>query len=309
MGRAAALVLALALCAAPASSLPTLLYALPQSLDVANASIVRADPGPEDAVLGATVVDLWRLGRGPLAQAAWPLAPYTGAPAAPAALSRALHPAAPGSSAVSFAAGVFGAVLNTSAATPIEPGQALGTITVEQSWAAGAAPQPWAGGGAVELSAMYQPFTAHRAPSAVAVYSSWTLGLRSLAPADGGAFVWYETALFDLQRPLGGDEVWRDTISGSVILHGVLGAPSAFHTAAPDSVAASSSTWAGFQRVHFTVSAAQVGAAITAANAKFNLTMTEDPAQWALVHWNVELEGTAGVAAGHSLHSLTITAL
>ena len=294
---------------APTHSLPagTLLYALPQALDMANASLVRADPGP-GAASGTTVIDLWRLGAGPLRQAAWPLAPYTGAPAAPAALTRGLQPAAPGTSAVSFSSGVFGAVLNTSAAAPIEPGQSLGTVTVEQSWAAGAAAAPWAAGGGLELSAMYQVPTASRAPGAIAVYSSWTLGLRSLAPADAGAFVWYETALFDLHRPLGGDEVWRDTISGSVILHGVLGAPSAFHTAAPDSCAASSEPWAGFRRVHFSVGAAQVRAAIAAANAKFNLTLADDPAGWALVHWNIELEGTAGVAAGHSLHSLTITA-
>jgi hypothetical protein len=298
----------LLLASAPAFCQAALLYSLPQSLDVSNTSLVRTDPsGP--AVLGTTVVDFWRLGSGPLRQCQWPLGVYTGAPAAPAALTRALQPSAPGTSAVSFSSGVFGAVLNTSAGSPIEPGQTLGTITVEQSWAAGAAPAPWAAGGAVDLSAMYQAPTGSRAPGAIAVYSSWTLGLRSLAPADAGAFVWYETALFDLHRPLGGDEVWRDTISGSVILHGVLGAPSAFHTAAPDSCAASSQTWAGFQRVHFSISAAQVRAAIGAANAKFNLTLQQDPAAWALVHWNIELEGTAGVAAGHSLHSLTITAV
>ena len=303
-----ALALLLAAGAPTPSALPTVLYALPQSLDMSNASLVRADPGP-GALSGTAVIELWRLGPGPLLPVAWPLAPYTGAPAAPAALTRGLQPSAPGTSAVSFSGGAFAAVLNTSAAAPIEPGQSLGTVTVEQSWAAGSAAAPWAAGGAVDLSAFYQVPTASRAPGAVAVYSSWTLGLRSLAPADAGAFVWYETALFDLHRPLGGDEVWRDTISGSVILHGVLGAPSAFHTAAADSCAASSEAWAGYRRVHFSVSAAQVRAAIAAANSRFNLTLHTDPAGWALVHWNVELEGTAGVAAGHSLHSLTITAL
>ena len=282
------------------------LYSLPQSIDVGNTTLVRVNPsGP--AVLGTTVIDFWRLGAGPLRQIQqWPMGAYTGAPA-PAALTRGLLPSVPGTNAISFTAGVFGAVLNTTGA--LEPGQTLGTVTVEQSWAAGAAPVPWAAGGGVDLSAWYQVPTAARAPGAIAVYSSWTMGLRSLAPADAGAFVWYETALFDLERPLGGDEVWRDTISGSVIVHGVLGAPSAFHTAAPDSCAASSQAWAGYRRAHFSVGAAQVRAAMGAANAQFNLTLALDPAQWALVHWNVELEGTAGVAAGHSLHSLTITAI
>jgi hypothetical protein len=300
--------LLLLLASTPASPLPTLLYALPQSLDLRNASIARVDPGPAQQVLGATVIDFWRLGASrALLPLAWAPAPYTGAPAAPAPATAGLLPSAPGTPAATFSRGVFGAVLNTSGATPIEPGQTLGTITIEQSWAPSAAPTPWAAGGALDLAAQYQPFSASRAPGAIAVYSSWSLGLRSLVPPQ--AFLWYETALFDLDRPLGGDEVWHDTVSGSVILHGVLGAPSAFHTAAPDSCAASSATWAGFRRVHFTVSAAQLAQGLAAANARFNLSLSLDPAQWAMVHWNVELEGTAGVAAGHSLHSLAITAL
>ena len=112
-----------------------------------------------------------------------------------------------------------------------------------------------------------------------------------------------------MDRPLGGDELWHDTISGDVIIHGVLGAASAFHTAAADSAAASTSAWAGFRKIHFTVSAAQVSGAIAATNAKFNLSLDVDASAWSLVHFNVELEGTANVSAGHSLHSLTLTAL
>jgi hypothetical protein len=299
------LLLSALLSAAQSSSL---LYSLPPSLDLSNASIVRLDPSASSSVLGTTLITFWRLGPGPLRPLQWQVGSFTGSPA-PAALSRGLLPASPDSSCISFSQGTFGAVLNTST-TPIAPGQSLGTITVEQSWTAEAAPLPWAAaGGAVDLSVMYQPATALKASGAIAVYSSWTIGLRSLAPQDKSAFIWYETALFDFQRPLGGDEVWRDTISGSVIVHGVLGAPSAFHTAAPDSAAASSSPWAGFRRMHFSVSAAQVQAAVLAANAKFNLTLHSDAAQWALVHFNVELEGTAGVSAGHSLHSLSISQL
>ena len=103
--------------------------------------------------------------------------------------------------------------------------------------------------------------------------------------------------------------MWHDTISGNVILHGVLGAPSAFHTTAPDSAAASTRAWAGWRRIHFTVSAAQVAGAVAAANAKFNLTLSTDAAAWAVVHFNVELEGTAGVSAGHALRGLTIAAV
>ena len=279
------------------------LYSQPELLDVGNSSLVRVNPGT-GAVLGTTVVDFWRVGAGPLAPAAWPLSPFTGSPVA-AASTRGLQPAVDGSCAVSYAFGTFGAVINT-LADPIAPGQTLGTITIEQSWAVPDVATPWAAGGSLDAFAFYQVPTAVRAPGAVAVYSSWTLGIRSIAD---NAFIWYETALFDLDRPLGGDELWRDTVSGDVIVHGVLGAASAFHTAAPDSAVASTSVWAGFRKVHFTVSAAQVSGAVAATNAKFNLTLHTDASDWSLVHFNVELEGTANVTAGHSLHSLTITAL
>ena len=294
---------ALALLSVLSRCRPAILYTQPAQLDVANASLVRVNPGA-DAVSGTTVVDFWRVGAGPLASAAWPLGPFTGSPA-PGASTRGLLPAVAGSCAISYAAGVFGAVLNTQT-DAIAPGQTLGTITIEQSWPAPGVAAPWAAGGSLDASAFYQVPTARRETGAIAVYSSWTLGIRS---AVDNVFIWYETALFDLDRPLGGDELWHDTISGDVIIHGVLGAASAFHTAAADSAAASTSAWAGFRKIHFTVSAAQVSGAIAATNAKFNLSLDVDASAWSLVHFNVELEGTANVSAGHSLHSLTLTAL
>ena len=277
------------------------LYSQPAALDLGNASVVRVNP--TSTPQGQTLVDFWRLGDVPaLAPVAWPMGAYTGSPVS-AALTRGLTPLAAGSCAMSYAEGVFGATLDTADLTP---GQTLGTITVENNWGAGDAASPWAADGAVDCSVFYQASSAARATGAVAVYSSWSLGIRSAVDA---AFIWFETALFDLDRPLGGDEIWHDTISGNVIIHGVLGAPSAFHTAAPDSAAASTSTWQGFRRMHFTVSAAQLASAIAAANAQFNLSLHADPALWALVHFNVELEGTANVTAGHSLRGLTITAL
>ena len=280
-------------------SFDEVLYSQPALIDVGNVSIVRVNPA--QSVLGTTVVDFWRVGAGSLAPDTWPLGHFTGSPVG-SERTRGLQPTIAGSNAISYDKAVFGAVLNT---TTIESGQTLGTITIEQSWPApGFA--PWAAGGNLDLSAFYQVPTAVRAPGAIAVYSSWTFGIRSYID---NVFCWYETALFDLDRPLGGDELYLDTISGDVIIHSVLGTASAFHTAAPDSASASSSVWAGFRKIHFSVSAEQVSDAIAATNAKFNLTLHTDAAAWSVVHFNVELEGTANVSAGHSLHSLTITAL
>lgn len=277
------------------------LYSQPSAVDLSNTSIIRVNPTSTPS--GKTLVDFWRLGGSePLNPVNWDMGAYTGSSVS-FLLTRGLTPSAVGSCAISYAEGVFGATLDTS---DISPGQTLGTITVENNWAVADAASPWSSGGSVDCSVFYQARTAARQPGAVAVYSSWSLGIRS---SRDNAFIWYETALFDLNRPLGGDEIWHDTISGDVIIHGVLGAPSDFHTAAPDSAAASTSTWQGFRRMHFTISATQVAGAIALANAKFNLTLHTDPAAWALVHFNVELEGTANVTAGHSLQGLTITAV
>ena len=82
--------------------------------------------------------------------------------------------------------------------------------------------------------------------------------------------------------------------------------PSAFHTLTADSSVASTAPWAGWQRMHFTIGPAEVAAGIAGANAAFNLSLGADPADWLLVHTNVELEGTSAVTAGHSLRGLTI---
>ena len=139
-----------------------------------------------------------------------------------------------------------------------------------------------------------------------AVYSSWSLGLLHRVTGD---FIWWETAIFDLGRDQGGDVLWHDTITGDVIVHSVLGAPSAFHTAAFDSAPASSAVWARKRLLHFTVVADQVRAGILQANAAFNITLGEDPADWVLVHTNLELEATGGARAGHSLAAMRVMLL
>jgi hypothetical protein len=284
----------------PASAVSrTPLFRLPPSLDVSNASLVRVNPAssPPDA----TVITFWRVGSLRPQPAAWDPGAWTGAEL-PAAALRALLPAAANTTAIQYANATFGALLDVFA-TPIQPGQALGTITIEHNWGPLARVAPWAAaGGALDLAIEYQAPLAQRA--GVAIYSSWTVGIAHRVTQ---SFVWWETALWDLDRPLGGDELWLDTISGSPIVHAVLSrAPSAFHTRAPGSALSSNATWSGFRRFHFTVTAAQVSAAIAAANAKFNLSLGADAADWLLVHTNVELECTSGAKGGHSLRAAAI---
>ena len=175
-----------------------------------------------------------------------------------------------------------------------------------QGSSAASAAAPWRGGGApgLELSIEYQVPVA--AKTGVAVYTSWSIGLTV-----GGQFVWYETALFDLDRPLGGDEIWMDTISHRPIVHAVLShtAPSLFHRVFPDSAVSDTAPWTGWRRFHFAIEEEHVRAAVLATNAKFNTTLSDDAADWRLVHTNVEVEGTAGGTAAHALRAMVISTL
>lgn len=284
---------------------PTILYELPTSIDVHNASIVRANPS-EPAIYNATQVSFWRVGSGPLAPVSgWSLESYTGAPA-PRSQQVGLGPVThPGSTAVAFYNATFSAVLNLFE-TPVIPSTSLGTITVEHNWdpATAAAPFPTPAS-ALDLALHYRVPTAQK--TGVAIYSSWSLGLFNRVTR---RFVWWETAIFDLDRPLGGDQLWIDTISGNVIVHSVLSPnPSAFHTKAADSADSGSATWASEALLHLTISGQQVSDAMAAASAKFNTSLGSDAADWLLVHTNVEAEGTGSGRMGHSVRTMRITSL
>lgn len=278
------------------------LFSLPASVNLTATTVVdpSAAGAPDELVLA-----IFRVGAGPASPLSWDLSARTGA-ALPAADARGVRPLVVGSTALQYGNATFGALLNLTA-DPLEPGASLGTVTVGYDWSAARAAAPWAGGGGgLELSIDYQVPTAQK--TGVAVYTSWTVGL---ATAAANTFVWYETALFDLDRPLGGDVIWLDTISGRPIVHAVLSQtqPSRFHRVYPDSANSATTSWAGFRRFHFAIEAAHVAAAMAAANEKFNLTLSTNPADWRLVHTNVEVEGTAGGVAAHSLREMVIDAL
>lgn len=299
----AAAVRGAALASSPSYPVTQLLYSLPPSLQLDNASIVRVNPsGPSSNIHDTTLVDVWRLGDGVLHNvSSWDVSAVTGAGLSPTS-ARALLPAAIDSSAIQYGDGVFGASLNMFT-NALQPGATLGTITIENNWSPPTRVAPWSGAAsALALSLEYQCPTASR--TGVAVYSSWSLGIAHVASGD---FLWYETTLFDLHRPLGGDEIWMDTISGNLIIHAPLtAAPSAFHTLAPGSAVASSEPWAGFRAMAFTIDAVQVHNALVAANLKFNRSLDVDVRSWVLVHFNVELEGTSDSRAGHALRNLRI---
>ena len=108
------------------------------------------------------------------------------------------------------------------------------------------------------------------------------------------------------------EAVFVDTISEQGIVHGFLGpgASGSYSSQLAGSADSSNSTWDdGFRLFDFTVSAAQLVHGIDAINSRFNFTLGNRPSDWALGHFNLELEGTAGsgASAGHSVRGLEIT--
>jgi hypothetical protein len=272
---------------------------MPDGLDISNASLARVNP--TNGILDETVLTVWRLGDEALTNlSSWDSSEWTNA--RPFSPQVAMTPSLPGSSSVLYSNGTFGALLST-IANPIQNGSSLGTLTIEYNYSPQYQTFPWTSPSAViDMSVLYEAPQAYR--TGIAVYSSWSLGILH---RNSSTFCWFETALWDLERDLGGDEIWHDTISGNVIVHGVLGVQSAFHSMAFDSASARNTTWAaGKELIHFTISSSQINAAITRVNLEFNLTLDSNPANWALVHTNIELEGTSGVRGGHSLSSMRI---
>ena len=290
---------ALNVCSKPTHKSSTILFKMPDSLDINNASLARVNP--TDGILDETVLTVWRIGDEALTNiSSWDGSEWTNArPFSPAV---AITPSLQGSSTVLYANGTFGALLST-LANQIQNGSSLGTLTIEYNYSPQFQTFPWSSSSALlDMSVMYEAPQAYR--TGIAVYSSWSLGILH---RNSSTFCWYETAIFDLNRDLGGDQIWHDTISGNVIVHGVLGMPSAFHSMAFDSASARNTTWShGKELLHFSISSSQINAAITSVNLEFNLTLDTNPANWALVHTNIELEGTSGVRGGHSLSAMRI---
>jgi hypothetical protein len=283
------------------------LLQMPESIDMTNSSIVRVNPYAGPAVFDQFVVDLWRLGDFELQRVAWSVGMWSGLDVPPDA--RVAHQLGPtpnqnGSTAVQYFNGSFGANLNLFT-NPIQNDTSLGTITIEYNWSPQTRVNPWAAArSCIELSMFYEVPSARR--EGVAIYTSWTLGLLHDATQK---FVWFETALFDLDRLLGGDAVWMDTVSGSAIIHAVLSreTPSLFHTLQPDSCESSTRPFSVLKFFNFTISDDNIHSAMVAANSKFKgLNLSTVASEWQLVHTNVEVEGTGLAACGHCMRDMTI---
>ena len=157
----------MAACGRPAPAAASVLFSMPDTLDLQNATLVRVNPPsgvlPYNAsnTKDVAVLTLWRVGDGPLANVSdWDVADWTGARRGSPQVG--MTPDVPGSSAVAFANGTLGVLLST-IANPVQNGSALGTIVVEFNWGAETQVRSWdVGGSGSESIISYKPKNAER---------------------------------------------------------------------------------------------------------------------------------------------------
>ena len=142
-----------------------------------------------------------------------------------------------------------------------------------------------------------------------AIYSTLALGLHHVS-GESPQFIWYEVGIFDLGRSMQ-PAVFVDTISGEGIVHGTLGPTSdgRYNSQSPSSADSSNQTFRGFRHFEFDINADHLRAGISDINSRFNFSLSTNVSQWALGHFNMELESNcmANCMAAHSLRNLRIT--
>lgn len=291
----------------------TTLYTMPKSLNLTT----HARVDPTTTLFDDTSISLWRIASPgeECLPIGWDGSNWTGLhvpPGARLADQAGLQPDVVGSTFVQYSNSSFGTQLNLYD-TP--PTASLGTITVEFTWSQPNWITPWARGltdaTLVECTMLYQAPTAKK--EGVAIYSSWSLGFHNVNNIS--QYVWYETALFDLDRAFSQTifSKWLrrcsvllerrrnrcppviiavDTISGYPIIHSYLGVQSQrYHSELPGCMQSSNATIRGLRAVAFTINSTQFAAAIADANVKSGEAYSTDPSLWRLGHWNIEAEG------------------
>eukprot|EP01013_Petalomonas_cantuscygni_P008455 TRINITY_DN21176_c0_g1_i1.p1 TRINITY_DN21176_c0_g1~~TRINITY_DN21176_c0_g1_i1.p1 ORF type:complete len:330 (+),score=30.02 TRINITY_DN21176_c0_g1_i1:77-1066(+) len=208
---------------------------------------------------------------------------------------------------------VYGAFLDT-ICNPAVSGAKLSTIVISYNWDVSAAARtnrPWLHpNGALRWRGVVTSPMAYRnsTSNACAVYSTSSFVLRHVQTGDE---LWYETSLFDFERPMR-DAIFYDTAgTGLPIIHAApragAGHPSRYILQAPGSADAMSDTSPTPHVLDFRVEARHVELALRDLNQKFKTQYPTNAAGWSFHHVNTELEGTSGVRGAITLQQWTVS--
>ena len=217
-----------------------------------------------------------------------------------------------------YAHGVLGLYLNTSGA-PEKAHGGLTTETIESTWMQGrtGCVAAWADGGGVEVSLDLAAPTAARcargAGAPCAIYSSLSLNVHSV---DFKHYMWWETSLFDFQRPVLKDKILFDESSQQPIVHGFAakgtggdGPVSRYNDAVAGSLPAFNDSRAAAQRLAWRVAGRHVERAVADVKKRFGAGAAGLPgaaSDWCIGGFNIELEATPNCSAGIRISNLTI---
>jgi hypothetical protein len=277
-----------------------IIYSQPHDIDMKTQ--VRVNP--TKGVFDTTYVSLFRLPASSLKPITWDVGTFTGLNITKELREKAqlgFYPDHYGSTAVQYKDGVMGAHLNTYDTHPI--GASLATITIDYNWSPSTRVSPWrtTNTSLLHLSLNTQVPTADR--RGIAVYTSVSI---ALAHIPSGRFVWYETAIFDLHRPLG-NFIQQDTFTSGAIIHGVLDdKPNPYHTALPGCLHSQQDPWKDLRQLNITISAQQFQQGIKDANRLLKIDLPTDVHEWTIVNLNVEVEATDMCRAGHTVSDLKL---
>ena len=244
----------------------------------------------------------------------WPLSQYTGMPSdIPPAQQSVTSAAAPFAGA-QYLDGDLGLFLNTTGTT-----ETLTTSTVESSFKE-CLPLWQEAGSALRVALDFAvPYAVHcergvGSNKPCAIYSTLSVYVNSI---DRRHFMWYETSLFDLDRPVLQDHVFFDASSQQPIVHGFVssGKPSAPSSrynrcdATSGSAAALNETTGARTTASFAylIEAEHVNRAIADVASTFNVSgLPISASEWCVSGFNVEVEGTPDNAAGIRLRNIEL---
>ena len=306
---------------AAASSSTTVLYAQPGgSLDLATHVFANptANHGKWPRFVNGTSIVFWQTHAGAALAIDTPtdadLSAQTRMPGpAVAPAQQALSAGGAATQGAQYARGTLGLYLNTTGAR-----EALTTATIESSFMDGrkGCVPVWSGGagdGLVVSLDLAAPTAAHcargRADGApCAIYSTLSLNVHS---RDFQHYMWYETSLFDLDRPVLRDNILFDQSSQQPIVHGFVGTrggpASRYNARVAGSAPAFNGTRATAQRLAWRVAAEHVERAVADVKRRFNATgLPGDARDWCVGGFNIELEGTPATSAGVRVSNLAL---
>lgn len=121
----------------------------------------------------------------------------------------------------------------------------------------------------------------------IAIYTSVSL---AISHVPSGKFVWYETAIFDLDRKME-NHLYEDIFMSGAIIHAVLNDEyNPYHTKLPGSMLSSTKVWNGYRLLNVSISAVEFVRGLQDVNNAFYLDLVEDHTDWTIVNLNVEVE-------------------